>query len=468
MGEHRSSPTGHIHVLRDEVARKIAAGEVVERPHSVVRELLDNALDAGAGEIQIHLSKGGMQQIRVVDDGAGMGIADLELCWLPHATSKIETEEDLATTRSLGFRGEALSSIATVARLEIVSTPSDGNPAGRLVVHGGTRIALQPWRGPKGTSVDVGELFYSLPARRKFLRTAGAESAMCRLVILDRALAFPGTGFRYFTEGSLKAFFPSARGPAVHNAGFDEGPTPRELERRILQVFPNVVEQAFLKTVSGSGPGFSFNAVLETPDLFRTDRKFIQIFVNRRRIWDFAFVQAVEYAFAGYLPGGRYPIAFLFINVDPRLVDFNIHPAKREARFRNAAEIHHRIVEVLGSFLAANAKRIAVSGFQSASTLLDGFAADRPVRTGGDKTAVRNAQPAGGVLPSPSGHNSVGFDLKNRLDPGEKTAVRYLGQIMGLFLVAEIDDRLLVVDQHAAHERLLFDRFMSGGPVQSL
>ncbi len=485
MGEHRRSPTGRIHVLRDEVARKIAAGEVVERPHSVVRELLDNALDAGAGEIQVHLSRGGTQQIRVVDDGAGMGIDDLDLCWLPHATSKIETEADLSTTRSLGFRGEALSSIAAVARLEIVSNPADGGPAGRLVVHGGNRIAIEPWRGPKGTSVDVGEIFYSLPARRKFLRTAGAESAMCRLVIIDRALAFPETGFRYFTEGSLRAFFPAARSVggaasperettrmvAGADGGLtdaDKGPSPEGLKRRILQVFPDIVEQAFLRTISGSGPGFSFDAVLETPDLFRTDRKFIQIFVNRRRIWDFAFVQAIEYAFAGYLPGGRYPIAFLFLNVDPQLVDFNIHPAKREARFRNAAEIHHRIVEVVRSFLSAHAKRIASSGFQTGDGLLDGFAAGRPIKIGMNEQTAIAAQPRPSLTPSIADRSSVDYDLKNRLDPGEKSPVRYLGQIMGLFLVAEMGERLLIVDQHAAHERLLFDQFMAGGPVQSL
>jgi len=445
-----------IHLLRDEVARKIAAGEVIDRPQSVVRELLDNALDAGARNIQVRLSRGGTEKIRVVDDGDGMVREDLDLCWLAHATSKIESEDDLLNARSLGFRGEALASIATVSRLEIVSNPGEAREeqAGRLLVHGGRKIALEPWRGPKGTSVEVAELFYSLPARKKFLKSAGAETSMCRLVVLDRALAFPEVAFRYFTDENLKAFYPAAA----------------DQRERILQIYPEVVHADFLKSISGSGQGFSFEIVLETPDVFRTDRKHIQTFVNRRRIWDFAFVQALEYAYSGYLPGGRFPVAYLFLEVDPQLVDFNIHPAKREARFRNMPDMHHRIVEVTASFLAAHARRSASHGGTGAQNVAEragsGAAQEAPAPSG--RTLFEGyREPASGAR---GRSDQPAFDLSRRFrpDPDSNSGIRYMGQIMGLFLVAEMGDRLLLVDQHAAHERLLYDRFMSGGTVQPL
>ena len=177
-----------IRILRDEVSRKIAAGEVIDRPFSIVRELLDNAIDAGARSIDVYLEGGGLARIRVVDDGAGMDEDDLALCWQPHATSKIETEDDLLRATSLGFRGEALSSIALCSRLVMVSCTDDGEPAHRLEVQGGRRICAGAGQGRRGTVVDVSELFFNYPARRKFLRSASAESGLCRSIVVDRAV----------------------------------------------------------------------------------------------------------------------------------------------------------------------------------------------------------------------------------------------------------------------------------------
>lgn len=456
-----------IHLLRDDVARKIAAGEVIDRPHAVVRELLDNALDAGAQNIQLHLESGGIKRIRLVDDGFGMDREDLELCWLPHATSKIETADDLLSASTLGFRGEALASIATVSRLEIASSQGTPGEASRLVVHGGQKLALEPWRGGKGTTVDVAELFYSLPARRKFLKSASAESAMCRLVLLDRALAFPNVEFRYFTDGNLKFFLPPTLEPGSDVGQRTFGNSAR---LRLIHALPEVVHADFLHAIGGSGDGFTCSIVLETPDTYRNDRKYVQTFVNGRRIWEYSFVQAIEYAFEGYLPGGRYPVAFLFLTVDPRNVDFNIHPAKREARFRNLPEIHHRVVEIVRSFLLANARR---------SPAVDHADRQRPLPDLADprehtRTSMYPAPPIRTEFPRASGATELRerpdatFDMQQRLHPGNASAVRYLGQAMGLFLVAEVGSRLLMVDQHAAHERMLFDRFRTRTAVQNL
>ncbi len=486
-----------IKVLRDDVARKIAAGEVIDRPHAVVRELLDNAIDADARNIQVYLESGGIQRIRVIDDGRGMDRADLDLCWLPHATSKIETENDLLSVSSLGFRGEALASIATVSRMEIVSNP--GTEAGRVVVHGGKQLSLEQWRGPVGTSVDVAELFYSLPARRRFLKSPSAESAMCRLVLLDRALSYPDIAFRYFTDGTMRMFLPTiadaaSDSPAESEADAVHARRRTRLRARVINALPEVVHADFLFAVSGSGDGFRFDLILETPDTFRNDRKYIQSFVNGRRIWEYSFVQALEHAYTGYLPGGRFPVAFLFLQVDPNQVDFNIHPAKREARFRNLPDMHHRIVETVQNFLHHHARRTAalsegggVAGSLWPQSLSRQGAPFPTTPSPPHQPAVRGAFATGAGSPpgagSPQGAGSRDwfareerarnsppepFSLERRLDTGARPNIRYLGQVLGVFLVAETENRLLLVDQHAAHERMLFERFSAHGPVQRL
>ena len=205
----KPEPSRRISVLREDVSRKIAAGEVIDRPLSIVRELLDNALDAGAGVRRRAPRSGGLDRVRVVDDGAGMDRDDLSRCWLPHATSKIETEDDLLRVTSLGFRGEALSSMATASRLEMVSCPP-GGVAHRLVVRGGRQEALEPCQGRPGTVVDVSELFFNYPARKKFLRSPSAEAGLCRSVFLDRASAFPAVSFRLFADDALRLSLPAA------------------------------------------------------------------------------------------------------------------------------------------------------------------------------------------------------------------------------------------------------------------
>lgn len=463
-----------IRLLDDSVARRIAAGEVIERPSSVVRELLDNAIDAGAGNIEVRLRQGGLDEIVVQDDGSGMPPEDLELCWYSHATSKISSEADLETANSLGFRGEALASIASVSRLEIVSRPPEADAARRLVVVGGRREALSAASGAAGTRISVSGLFADLPARRRFLRRPGTESRMAREVFLEKALAFPETGFRLFSDDALKDHLP-----------------PEGRIERIRRIFPELID---LREVSGSGPGFEVVLVTPGPALWRNDRKLIQSFVNRRRIWEYAFVQAAEYGFQGYLPGGRHPVVFTFLSLSPELVDFNVHPAKREARFKDLPTIHRRITETLRNLTRSFDLRVAGSNPEGmlAFDRKDDWSS-RPPEWKPEARQTPGASPGfggGGTLPGPGGGISAGarLNLPGRPDrpapaPGRREPFdlsrsfeatprqgrfRYLGQLFGIFLLAEMDDVFYILDQHAAHERLLYEKIAQDSPVQRL
>lgn len=444
--------TGTIHILSDAVARKIAAGEVIERPQSVVRELLDNSLDAGATNIDVHLESGGNDLIRVTDNGSGMTREDLERCYLPHATSKITTDDDLLRLRTLGFRGEALSSMAAVGRLTVTSMPSlpaeTTDPVShRIEVHGGKLIGIAPAAGPPGTTVEVASLFFNVPARKRFLKRAQSESALVRSVLVDKAVAFPDVTFRLFSGADLRLFLP-----------------PGGRTERITAAYPERTEPALLHLLTGSGDGFTFEVVAGEPTAPRKDRKQVQIFVNRRRIWEYALVQAVEYAYRDYLHGGLFPVAYLFLEVEPELVDFNIHPAKREARFRNLPEIHRRVVDALSSYLRTFERASVSSAYGSDAPKLAGFG---PM-VGGEGVADSPWKPSSSNRAVLTGNAS--YDLSRSLELPEETDAefRYLGQLFGLFLVVERDDRLFLVDQHAAHERIIYDRLRAGSAGQEL
>jgi DNA mismatch repair protein MutL len=431
----QTEPSRRISVLREDVSRKIAAGEVIDRPLSIVRELLDNALDAGSTSVDVHLARGGLDLVRVVDDGAGMDRDDLSRCWLPHATSKIETEEDLLRVTSLGFRGEALSSMATASRLEIVSCTPEG-VAHRLVVRGGKQELLEPCQGRRGTVVDVSELFFNYPARKRFLRSPSAEAGLCRSIFLDRASAFPGIAFRLFAEGAVRLSLPAA--DPVQRVSLCHDLDPR-----------------LIGTSEVQGEGFTVRLVAASPDGRRTDRRLVQAFVNGRRVQEFSLVQAVEFGFQGYLPGGYHPVAFVFVDIDPSLVDFNIHPAKKEVRFRNLPEVHRAVVSATRMFLARRASVPVARDEPAGPRGSDGRGDPLPL------SFERRSSSPPTVHPLP--------DRPHAEPPQADTGIRYLGQAFGVFIVCELADRLLLLDQHAAHERLIFDRLRGQRvPVQDL
>ncbi len=432
-----------IAVLRESVARKIAAGEVIDRPFSVVRELIDNAIDAGADDIEVEIDSGGIKLVRVRDNGSGIGRDDLEICWLPHATSKITSEDDLLTTASLGFRGEALSSIAHVARLTITSSPQDTDPH-RLVVDQGRLVELTPSQSPPGTTVEVADLFYAYPARKRFLKRVQSESSACRTVVVDRALAFPDVAFRFIVDGKDRLVLPAA-----------------DRLSRVVHACLEPAEASLLYTAKGTGDGFSVEVVMGDPGLIRRDRRRMGFFVNGRRLSDFGMIQAIEHGYAGHVAGGLYPVCFVFVAMDPSLVDFNIHPAKKEARFRNYGDLHHRVASLVAQQLdAASRERFAdgphgvekppIRPGPPAGSGRGGLSHRRPMRPFEpiDWTAFEAPQPDSVDTPR------APASISSPTDP----PFYYLGPLGSLFLVAEYQGGLIAVDKHAAHERLLFDR----------
>jgi DNA mismatch repair protein MutL len=439
---------GQIRVLSSETARLIAAGEVIDRPGSALRELIDNAIDSGAGEISLRIEEGGIGLIRAVDDGSGMDRADLELSILPHATSKIATADDLLRARSLGFRGEALPSIAAAARLEIVSKDEASPSAHRLVVEPGGKPLIEACAGRRGTSVSVSGLFNDFPARRQFLKRPQAEAALCRQAYQDKALAHPAIGFRFESgSGQAEILRPSSRLQRVSDLHRD-------------------APAKFLHELRFSGAGFEGELVMAGPAYSRGDRRLMQVFVNRRRVQEWGLLSALDYAFSGYLPGGLHPLAFLFLEVDPALADFNIHPAKREVRFKDPEGPKRAMIAAVQSFLGELARRDPVQARPDPSVELELDLVDLPRGPGplqGSTDAI--------YARSEPRHDWSGFDeLRERAAAGRSPLLpttlpardfRYLGPALGPFLLFEREAALWFLDQHAAHERLIFDELQA-------
>jgi DNA mismatch repair protein MutL len=470
-----------IQVLPPEEARKIAAGEVVDRPAALVRELLDNAIDAGGTTIELQIDGGGIRRIETLDDGVGMSRDDLAICWQAHATSKIRSINDLSAATTLGFRGEALAAAAAVSRLEIL-TSADGREAWRLVVGPGAgsgqggECRIEPFRRTRGTSVRALGLFDAIPARKRFLKREGTEATLCRQIFIEKALAFHALNFRFAQDGNLRLIFPAVSSRKERFAD-------ALLEKR---------ESAFLHEINAQGEGFRVGIVFGGPELFRNDRRHQYIFANGRRIQDYSMIQALEYGTQGWFPNGTHPVGAVYIDVDPSLADFNIHPAKREARFKDSGAIHHSITTALRDFLRRNDLAVLAREdgrerrplpYQAA--LPYGPSSGNAVNTAAlAMNALLDRPPVFAPLPGRRPEEQLLFagagypgapaeppPLSLAAEPqpafGVQRAaakVRLAGRIFKLFLLAELEDRLFIIDQHAAHERILYDRFL-GKPI---
>ena len=433
-----------IQILRDTVALRIAAGEVIDRPFSVVRELIDNAVDCGAENIDLYVEGGGIDRIRVVDNGSGMSLEDLKKCYLPHATSKISEMEDLESLKTLGFRGEALSSIGACSRLEIISSET-GADAGRLVVSNGALRDLSPYKGNKGTIVDVSGLFHAMPARKKFLKRPSAEAAACKKVFIDKVLPFCEISFRYFQDGAMKLFFPVS-----------------SLKERVINAYPGILNKDLTREMESSTEDFSVRIIAADPSVNRKDRRYIQLFVNNRRINDFSLLQAVEYGFSEFLPGGTYPVAFVFIDIKPSLIDVNIHPAKKEIKIHGSSQLHHAIVVLIKNFLAGSIYNYS-SSRESAPAQRD-FA---PFAGFTEKGRQSTAQSTSFEVPVKSeSFTERKTDYLKAAEPADIPALqevppfRYLGQVFNLFLIVEAGENIYFIDQHASHEKILFNELL--------
>jgi len=433
-----------IRELPSELVSQIAAGEVVERPASVVRELLDNAIDAGATNVTVRLTGGGIRAIVVEDDGHGIPAAELPAALRRHATSKIASLADLEGVATMGFRGEALAAIASVAEVAITSRSDDAAHAMRLDAHSGELAAAAR---SIGTTVEVRELFFNTPARRKFLKTEATELAHCVEAVRRHALVRPDLAFAVWHDGKAVARW--SRGSAEARTGDLLGAAFAEHSRAVA------VDLGGLAITGRTG----------TPESARARADLQYVYVNGRHVRDKLIAHAVRAAYDDVLHGGRQPAYLLFIAVAPERVDVNVHPTKIEVRFRDSREVHEAVRKAVGAALAAapgaraarDTEPVAPAPTTTATTF-----AQRPLRwaesTGAATTTLRAAEPeAPAWLIGTSSPAATATTEGVSGDVGWPLG-RALAQVAGTFILAENAQGLVIVDMHAAHERIVYER----------
>ncbi len=417
--------------LPESWAARIAAGEVVERPASVVKELVENSLDAGAKEISVWIEGGGIDLIRVSDDGEGIAADDLPLAVERHATSKVREEEDLWNISTLGFRGEALPSIGSVAKLEIISRAREAEAGRRLRVEGGAAGEAVAVGSAVGTTVDVRELFFNTPARRKFLKSPGTELSRVCDVINHAALADSRVHFRLYNMGKLVCEYPG-------------GVEPRD---RLGQVLGREIAQGMIPFSWRRGEFKAGGFLTKAPSSFSAAR-YLMAYVNRRFVRDRVLTHAILHGYETLLMKGRYPAVVLYLELPFGDVDVNVHPAKHEVRFRRQSEVHEMVAAAVKEGLRLEAKGPAPSVWREKETRALG------VR---ERAASYDPMPADAAALSPA--EITQFDGAPRLAPsGFFSSLEVLGQMLGCYLICSSPRGLAVIDQHAAHERVAFEK----------
>ena len=438
--------TRRIQVLPDAVANQIAAGEAVERPASVVKELVENALDARATRIEVAVERGGKRRIRVSDEGIGMGREDALLCLDRHATSKITTARDLTGVRTFGFRGEALPSIAAVSRLTLETADGEDEAGTRVSVDGGRIEDVADFPRRRGTTVDVRNLFYNAPVRARFLKAVGAETRAISETVVGLALANPRVAFLLTSDDRTVLDLPATDDPT----------------ERIVQVW-GPGEGASLIQVVGSDEGLEVHGLVQRPDAAKPGVGRRYLFVNGRPFRASELVRAAERGYRTTIPQGARPWLFMYLRVPGDQVDVNVHPTKAEVRFRDGGRLEDLIERSI---------RGALDGEASAATLDVQLSAPAlQVRERAEAGNGRGAAPRDGQMALfVSGADEPATDPAGAVpvpDPG--AGRRRLWQVLDTYVLAETRDGILIVDQHSAHERILFqklmDAFSAGGEI---
>ncbi len=432
-----------IRLLPPEVAGKIAAGEVVERPASVVKELIENSIDAGATDIRIEIREGGRRLIRVADNGCGIPADEVALAFARHATSKLTTVTDLNNIATLGFRGEALASIAAVSRVTLLTRPREQAMGHFLRVEGG-QITHQEGRGcPAGTIVSVEHLFHNVPARLKFLRQPQTEAGHIHDVVTHYALAFPAIRFHLIADDR----------PA-----FQSGGNGNRYDVLIAILGLEVAEQMLALEEPEEAPsGLSISGFVGSPALHRANRNYISFFVNRRWVQDRSLSHAVVQAYHTLLPIGRQPVAVLFVDLNPAEVDVNVHPTKREVKFRDGQKVFAAVQRAVRHTLVERAP-VPTPAHAPSTWPTVGWERREALLTAGQEATTRQA-----VMdwyrtdqePQPVG-------------PVRLPLLRVIGQVGQTYIVAEGPQGLYLVDQHAAHERVLYEQMLAGYKRQAV
>jgi len=452
-----------IKILDPTVAQQVAAGEVVDRPASVVKELVENALDAGASRIEVELAEGGTARILVRDDGSGMDPEDARLCVLRHATSKIRSVEDLESVGTLGFRGEALPSIASVSAFRLITSTGEG-PGTRVVVEGGSEARLSPATHPKGTTVLVDRLFYNVPARRAFLKGPRAERAAVVETLTHIAVAHPEVSFRV-SEGSRE---------------YLSLPAAADLLERLAQLH-GVARARAMRRVEYESGAFRVEGYAALPSLTESSRAHQTVAVNGRWVRGDNLHRGLDDAYRATVPAGRYPPVALRISVDPRRVDVNVHPTKQLVRFSDERAAREAVAAAVRSAIEWRPPAPPAAPPRAPAR---GFAQERlgpPPRVAESRPAYRGSPPpdlravreeisrASRDLPGPP--PAAPEEPPGRGTLPDLRELRVIGQLGAGYILLEDPEALWIVDQHVAHERAILDRLRDAGspaPVQSL
>jgi DNA mismatch repair protein MutL len=469
-----TTATNQVKRLPMEVAERIAAGEVVDRPSSIVKELMENSLDAQATFVEVEIEEGGRQLIRVTDDGLGMTADDATLCVERHATSKLRAWEDLDSLYSFGFRGEALPSIAAVSRFELVTTARGENAGTRIVLEGPGSVRSEPAAGPPGTRVDVRDLFWNTPARRKFLKSPTGEGMKITELVTRFSILHPTIGFRLILNGKEKLFIPVQWSLARRLASF------WKLDEKNLMSLQQQVGDILVE------------GVIAKPSFHRRNRTAQLIAVNKRLIKSQSLSQAFAEGYDPLVPRGRHPFCYVNLQLDPAAVDVNIHPTKAEVRFADARAPFRAIYRSIRNCLdEEKVETLKDSGWESAlddsapaaKPTEDAFAQSippvlvqgkdfkggsdfkRPARVPATDRVMEMYRPPEPQLSIPEEQEPVqGELLPSRT---EQPVIEYLTRLYRSYLVVKVDSQLWIVDQHAAHERISYERlhrFQITGP----
>ena len=426
-----------IQVLAPEVAARIAAGEVVERPASVVKELVENALDGGATTISVEVQTGGLDLVRVTDDGAGIAAEDTAHLFQRHATSKLQAAEDLAAVHTMGFRGEALFSLGAAAWVTLLTRQHEESVGVFLEARSGQAVRREPRGAPAGTTVTVRHLFRDLPARRKFLRSPQSELGRVQAVVAAYVLAFPEVRISLRADGRQALTSPGSG----------------ELADAALAVYGSQTATTLLP-VEGGDDAIAVDGLISPPDVHRANRSYISLFVNRRPVQSRSLVHAVAEAYRGLVPVGRYPLAVLRIRMPPEELDVNVHPAKAEVRFRQENAVYGALQRTVRQALVALSPVPTLDATPSVPTgsapLSSPYVNSSATRRPSGPTRPHDDRP-------PSSQPSL--QILPRL--------RAVGQVQETYIVAEGPDGLYLIDQHAAHECVLYEQLREAALLQT-
>ncbi len=478
-----------IKILPDHVVNKIAAGEVVERPASAVKELIENSIDAGATEIFVDIDQAGRRLIRVMDNGSGMSKDDAQNAFLRHATSKIATDADLEAIRTMGFRGEALSSIASVAQVRMLTSERGASSGVMVEIEGGRITAVSDTAAPEGTSIEVSHLFFNTPARLKFLKSPATEFSHILSAVSRQAMAHPHIRFR-LTHNKKTAL---------------DLPSSLNVKERTFQLYGNDISENLME-FSGGRDSVRITGLIARPAYTRADRTHQDFYVNRRFVKNPSLTHALYSAYGDMLMRDRHPVGFIFIEIDPGLVDVNVHPAKAEVRFFNQSQIHDLLRDVIREGLsafgtpfrtAAQGVKEAVSDYLKNQATREVFPAEKTMERqyGRRRTDYMVSFPASDAASRASqeapsairvnqtpfegqdrrqedGKNANGMSTTNEHVP-QSGALVPLAQVHDSFIVAQSPEGMWIIDQHAAHERVLFEKLQDqcgngSVPVQEL